>query len=101
MTKEGYLKFLGELLREHYEIIKDTGIPSPEREHFINGYLTAARTLNAVYQKDLADYIERIHFELFHLTIEEREKTLPIKPDPSEDELEIPAFKRKGMKLKF
>ena len=25
MTKEGYLKFLGQILREHYNIIKDTG----------------------------------------------------------------------------
>ena len=101
MAKEGYLKFLGQLLREHYRIIKETDIPSPEREHFINGYLTAARTLNAVYQKDLTDYVERIHFEVFHMTIDERQKSSPVQSDISEDELEIPAFKRKGVKLKF
>ena len=101
MTKEGYLKFLGQILREHYNIIKDTGNPLPEREHFINGYLTAARTLNAVYQKELNDCAERIHFEVFHMTIEERRKSLPVKSDLSENELEIPAYQRKGIKLKF
>ncbi len=30
MTKEGYLKFLGQILREHYNIIKDTGTASKE-----------------------------------------------------------------------
>jgi hypothetical protein len=63
--------------------------------------LTAARTLNAVYQKELTDYIERIHYEIFHMTIEERKKSLQMPPDPSEDELEIPAYKRKGDRLKF
>ena len=101
MTKESYLKFLGQILREHYNIIKDTGAPLPEREHFINGYLTAARTLNAVYQKDLKDYVERIHFEIFGMTVDQRQKSLPSKPDLSENELEIPAYKRKGIKLKF
>ena len=101
MTKEGYLKFLGQILREHYNIIKDTGTTLPERQHFIDGYLTAARTLNAVYQKDLKDYVERIHFEVFGMTVDQRQKSLPSKPDLSEDELEIPAFKRKGIKLKF
>jgi hypothetical protein len=62
MTKGGYLKFLGQILREHYNIIKDIGTALPERQHFIYGYLTAARTLNAVYQKDLNDYAERTHF---------------------------------------
>ena len=115
MTKEGYLKFLGQLLREHYNSIKETGSASSDSEQFINGYLTAARTLNAVYQKELNDFAERIHFEVFHMTIEERKKSLQIKSDLSEDEIEapvtpetseddeldIPAYKRKGIKLKF
>ena len=100
MTKEGYLKFLGQILREHYNIIKDTGTSLPEREHFINGYLTAARTLNAVYQKELTDYIERVHFDVFRMTVDQRKKSIN-KPDVNEDELEIPAYKRKGIKLKF
>lgn len=101
VNTRNYFKLLGDLLREYYHDINSKGIPSPEREQFINGYLTGARTLNAVYQKDLTDYIETIHFEFFHMTIDERKKTLPVNPDPSEDELEIPAFKRKGVKLKF
>ena len=115
MTKDIYLNFLGQLLREHYKSIKETGSASSDSQQFINGYLTAARKLNAIYQKELNDYTERIHFEVFNMTIEERKKLLPIKPDLSEDELEnpvksglseedeldIPTFKRKGLKLKF
>ena len=52
--------------------------------------------------------------EYFNMTIEERLKSLQIKPDLSEDEpenpvkaglsedeLDVPAYKRKGVKLKF
>jgi len=115
MTKDIYLNFLGQLLREHYNSIKKTGSASSDSQQFINGYLTAARRLNAVYQKELNDYAERIHFEVFNMTIEERKKSLQIKPEISEDNLEnpvepglseeydldIPTFKRKGVKLKF
>jgi hypothetical protein len=114
MTKDIYLNFLGQLLREHYKSIKETGSASSDSEQYINGYLTAARKLNAVYQKELNDYTERIHYEVFNMTIEERKKSLQIKPDLSEDELEnpvkpgqpedeldVPAYKRKGIKLKF
>ena len=115
MTKDLYLNFLGRLLREHYKSIKETGSASSDSQQFINGYLTAARKLNAVYQKELNDFAERIHFEVFHMTIEERKKSLQIKSDLSEDEIEapvtpetseddeldIPAYKRKGIKLKF
>jgi hypothetical protein len=100
MTKEGYLKFLGQLLREHYNSIKETGSASGDSQQFINGYLTAARTLNAVYQKELNDYAEGIHFEIFHMTIEQRRKSSN-KPDVNEDKLDIPTYKRKGVKLKF
>jgi hypothetical protein len=61
MINESYLKVLGQILREHYGIIKETGISSFERQYFINGYLTAARTSNTFYQKELNDYIERVH----------------------------------------
>ena len=114
MTKDIYLNFLGKLLREHYNSIKQTGSASSDSQQFINGYLAAARKLNAVFQKELNDYTERIHFEVFNMTIEQRTKTLQIKPDPSEeepenpvkpvlsgeDELDVPAYKRKGVKLK-
>jgi len=114
MTKDIYLNFLGQLLREHYNSIKKTGSPSSESQQFINGYLTGARKLNAVYQKELNDYTERIHYEIFNMTIEERKKSSqnkpdltedesknPVEPGLPEDEIDIPAYKRKGVKLKF
>ncbi|MFH1083170.1 MAG: hypothetical protein V1751_07240 [Pseudomonadota bacterium] len=101
MTKEGYLNFLEQLLCDHYNSIKKTGSASSDSQQFINGYLTAARKLGAVYQKELNDYAEKIHFEVFHMTIEERRKSVNVKPKISEDELDIPAYQRKGIKLKF
>lgn len=101
MTKEAYLKFLGQILREHYNSIKDSGVTSSDSQEFINGYLTAARTLNAIYQKDLKDYVERIHVEVFGMTIDERKKLAAPQSEISGDELDIPAYKRKGVKLKF
>ena len=114
MTKDIYLNFLGQLLREHYNSIRQTGSASSDSQQFINGYLTAARRLNAIYQKELNDYAERIHYEVFNMTIEERKKSLQNKPDLSEDEpenpvksglseedeLDVPTYKRKGIKLK-
>jgi hypothetical protein len=101
MTKDAYLKFLGRLLREHYNSIKESGVTSSDSQQFINGYLTAARTLNVGYRKDLKDYIERIHFDIFHMTIDEREKVGNLQSEISEGELDIPTYKRKGIKLKF
>lgn len=115
MTKDIYLNFLGQLLREYYNDIKDTGSASSDSQQFINGYLTAARKLNAIFQKELNDYAERIHYEIFNMTVAERKKSLQIKPDLPEDEpdvpvkpglseedgLDVPAYRRKGIKLKF
>lgn len=99
MTKDAYLKFLGQLLREHYADIKETGTVLSTSHQFLNGYLTAARTLHAVYQKELNEFAEKIHFEIFNMTIEERKKVMPIAP--SEEELDIPTYVRKGIRLKF
>jgi hypothetical protein len=115
MTKDIYLNFLGQLLRDHYKSIKETGSASSESQQFINGYLTAARKLNAIYQKELNDYTERVHYEVFNMTVAERKKSVQAKPDLSEaepdnpansglseeDELDVPTYKRKGVKLKF
>lgn len=80
---------------------KENGFESKESKLFIEGYMTAARTLNAVFKKELTDYVDRIHFEFFHMTIEERRKTEQLPPDPTDDEIEIPAYQRKGDRLKF
>jgi hypothetical protein len=127
ISKNNFFDLLGKLLREFYKDMKDSGIPSVEREQFIHGYMTAARTLNAVFKKEMKDYIDKIHFEVFHMTVAERTKALqvkpdqsqeefsiPMKPDPhvedletpvkfeiSDDEFEVPTYKRKGIKLKF
>lgn len=100
MSKNKYLNILEDLLREHYGILKETGSVSRERKNFIDGYLAGARALNAIYQKELTDFIENIHFEVFGMTIEDRKKK-ETRPDISEADLEIPAYKRQGVRLKF
>lgn len=99
INTNSYLDLLEELLRGYYSVIKETGTSSQERRHYINGYMTAARVLNAVYQKDLKDRAERVHAEIFHMTIEERKKSEKTKPDVSENDMDLPAYKRKGIKL--
>ena len=51
MTKEGYLKFLGQILREHYNIIKDTGTTLPEREHFHRWILDGSQNIKCRLSK--------------------------------------------------
>jgi hypothetical protein len=99
MTKGSYLKFLDQLLREHYAAIKESGSVSSNSQQFLNGYLTAARTLHAVYQKELNEFAEKVHFEIFNMTIAERKKTMQV--ELSEEELDIPTYMRKGIRLKF
>ncbi len=92
---------------------RKTGSASPDSQQSINGYRLAGRKLNTVYHKELNDYAEMIRFEIINMTIAERKKSVPVKPDPSgansenpdkpdlsDDELDIPAYKRKGVKLK-
>ncbi len=101
MMKEIYLDELCKLLREHYEIMKDTGISSQEHKHFIEGFMAAARTLHAVYQKELQDCIEKAHFETFGMTVADRQKqqSAPQKSDLLESDIDIPTYKRKGFTL--
>ena len=51
MIKENYLKLLGQLLRDHYRAIKDTGIESQEQKQFINGYLAASKAVETTFGK--------------------------------------------------
>ncbi len=101
MTKNSYLDLLGQLLREHYDIFKDTGIASPDRQHFIDGYLAAARALDVIDYDELKDYVEKVHYGIFNMTIDERRKKLKIKQDIPDDYIDIPAYKRQGIKLEF
>lgn len=101
IDKHKYLETLRELLNGHYAIIKSTHIMPQERQGFIDGYLAAARALNAVDYDELKDFIEKIHFEIFGKTVEERRKSLKLKPGTVEDCLDVPAYLRQGIKLEF
>lgn len=101
IDKRKYFETLGELLNGHYVIIKNASIIPQERQDFIDGYLAAARALNAIDYDELKDFIEKIHFETFGKTVEERRKSLKLKSGTSDDCLEIPAYVRQGIKLEF
>lgn len=101
INKERYLGLLENILSEHYRIIKDTGIITIDRQQYIDGYLTAVRALDAIDYDELKTFIEKVHFEVFGMSIEERRTKIKVKPGTAEDDLEIPAYVRQGTNLEF
>ena len=74
INKKRYTEILLQLLNEHYSEIKKRGSASDDRQQYIDGYLTAARALDAFDYDDLKEIIDNIHFNTFGKTIEERRK---------------------------
>ncbi|MEE9910242.1 MAG: hypothetical protein K4571_00835 [Deltaproteobacteria bacterium] len=75
INKERYTEILSQLLNEHYDEIKKRGSASNARQQYIDGFLTAARALEAFDYDALKGVIEQVHFNAFGKTIEERRKS--------------------------
>jgi len=73
IKKDQYLEILQNLLNEHYNIMNATKKVFPERQQFIEGYITAAVALDVFDQKELTDFIEKLHFDVFGMTVSERQ----------------------------
>lgn len=101
IDKNKYFSVLGELLNGHYAIIKSTHLIPQEGQQYIDGFLAAGRALNAVEYDELRDFIEKIHFETFGMTVEERRKSLKLTTGSIEDCLDVPTYVRQGIKLEF
>ena len=92
--KERYIEILTQNLNEYYKEIKRKNSGSENRQKYIDGYLTAARALGVF------DYIiDKIHFDAFGKTIEERRQSKLSEPSSNNDILDIPTFIREGISL--
>ena len=96
INKERYTGTLRQLLTEHYDNIRKN-IAVKERQDYIDGYLTAARALDAFDYQELKEIIDNTHIAVFGKTVEERRRVEVSKPD--DDSLDIPTYIRKGIAL--
>ena len=101
IDKDRYFEILKHILSEHYNIMSATHKIVPERQQFIDGYITAAIALDALSQEELKGFIEKLHFEVFGMTIQERQKAMTFENGTEDDSLAVPAYIRKGVDLAF
>ena len=98
-NKERYIEILTQNLNEYYKEIKRNNSGSENRQKYIDGYLTAARALGAFDYEELKELIDKIHFDAFGKTIEERRQSNLSEPSSNNDILNIPTFIREGISL--
>jgi hypothetical protein len=100
INKDRYIGILAQTLNEHYDEIKRKNVGSKDRQQYIDGYLTAARAPDVFDYEELKDLIDKIHFEAFGKTIEERRRSELVKSGSDDDSLDIPTYIRKNIILK-
>ena len=99
--KDRYFEILKNLLNEHYNIMNTTNKVFPDRQQFIEGYITAAVALDVFDQKELTDFIENLHFDVFGMTVSERQRTRNFGNGTDDDYLKVAAYIKKGVELEF
>lgn len=99
INKDRYLEILENLLRDYYDEIKVKSRASENRRHYIDGYMRAARTLNGVHHDEMLEVVERVHFQVFGTTLQERRTLERDGLSPDDDSLHIPAYVRQGISL--
>lgn len=99
INKDRYTDLLTQTLNEYYKTIKTKKSTSPERQQYIDGYLTAARALGIFGFDELKEIIDKVHYEAFGQTIEERHRAGLIDSSTEEDSLDIPTYIRQGILL--
>lgn len=101
INKEQYMEILQHVLKEHYRVMNTTNKISQDRQQFIDGYITAAIALDAFNEQDLGEFIEKLHFEIFGMTIKERQQTRTFENGVADDFLAVPAYIRKGVNFQI
>lgn len=99
INKKRYIEILSQLLNEHYNEIKKKGSAASDRRQYIDGYLTAARALDAFDYDELKEIIDVIHFNTFGKTIQERRNSELHNDTVDEKILAIPTYVREGILL--
>ena len=99
INKQRYIDILAQVLNEHYDEIKRKNTESKDRQQYLDGYLIAARALEAFDYEELKEIIDKIHFAAFGKTIEQRRRSEIVEDAQGEGSLDVPAFIRKGIIL--
>lgn len=99
INKERYIRVLTQVLNKHYDDMKRKNTGDKDHRQYIEGYLTAARALEVFDYEELKEAINKVHFEAFGKTIEERHRSELIKSSSDDESLEIPTYVRKGILL--
>jgi phenylalanyl-tRNA synthetase alpha subunit len=99
INKERYLEVLTRILNDYYNDIKRTNSASRERQQYVDGYLLAARALDACNYDELKKTIDEIHFKVFGKTIQERRQSEVNKAYENNNSLNIPTYVREGISL--
>ena len=100
INKERYLDILSHIVWEYCKEIKLNNSVSEERKQYIKGYMAAARVLNIFDYKELKEVIDKVHFNAFGKTIEERKQSESSESFLNKEFMEILAFIRDGISLK-
>ena len=101
IDKDRYLNNLKILLREKYTYLKSKEETPSDLKQYLEGYLTAARTLDAVSYVEIKAVIDEAHYEIFGKSIEERRlaELYASVPQGDPDDLDIPTWIRRGVRL--
>ncbi|MGA9111355.1 MAG: hypothetical protein WB290_13770 [Smithella sp.] len=100
INKERYLDILSHIAWEYCKEIKLNNSVSEEQKQYIKGYMAAARVLNIFDYEELKEVIDKVHFNAFGKTIEERKQSESSESFFNKEFMEILAFIRDGISLK-
>jgi hypothetical protein len=100
INKERYLDILSHITWEYCKEIKLNNSVSEEQKQYIKGYMAAARALNVFDYKELKEVIDKVHFNAFGKTIEERKQSEAGESFFNKEFMEILTFFRDGISLK-
>ena len=98
-NKERYLDILSHIVWEYCKEIKLNNSVSEERKQYIKGYVAAARVLNVLDYEELKEIIDKVHFNAFGKTIEERKQSESSESFLNKEFMEILTFIREGISL--
>ena len=99
MNKKRYTEVLVRILEDHYNDIKMKKSGSKGRQQYIDGYMTAARALDAFSFDELKKIIDETHFKVFGKTVLERKRSEADKSFQDINSLDIPTYIREGISL--
>jgi len=99
-NKERYLDILSHIVWEYCKEIKLNNSVAEERKQYIKGYMAAARVLNVLDYEELKEIIDKVHFNTFGKTIEERKQSESSESFLNKEFMEILTFIREEISLK-